>query len=193
MKTPNINQILRANSVSSARGAPMGAANYLDDPEQRLYVQRIEFVDGDYAPDGTYWGGGSRSGPLWCAFSADGANRIYVRATTRGQAVAAVLADWPAEIHQPGIARVYDFYEDPGHGWAKVRRVLVERLGIDSQISDCSYQRGDFVYLEEDGDLGLLFAALKALGITPQLRRHVGDRASRIRNYSRFTTTTPRA
>ena len=183
MKTPNINQTLRDSPVNSARGAPMGARNHLDDPEQPLYVQLVRMVDGDYAPDGTYWGGGSRSTPLWCGFSADGANRLYVRAATRDLAVAAIMADFDAEIHQPGLPRIYDFFEDPGHGWAKVRRSLLTTLGIAPLVSSCSYQRGDFVYLEEDGDLGLLFAALKARGVSVKLRRQVANRNSRIRSY----------
>lgn len=187
MATPNINQILRASCVSSARGAPMGARSRLDAPEQPLHVQRIRLVDGDYAPDGTYWGG-RPSAPLWCAFTPDGANRIYVRAVTRDQAVAAVLAEWDAEILQPGLPRMFDFYEDPGHGWAKVRRALLERLGVAGQVSPCSYQRGDWVYLEEDGDLGLLYAALKARGVSVRLRRQVADRASRIRSYASYTS-----
>ena len=93
MATPDINKILRSQPVHSARGAPMGASNRLDDPEQPLYLQRVRMVDGDYAPDGTYWGG-PPSEPLWCGFTIDGSNRIYVRARTRSQAAAAITADW---------------------------------------------------------------------------------------------------
>lgn len=59
-KSVNINAILAApeHSRSSPRGAPMGASDYMDAPESKLHLQRIRFVDGDYGPDGTYWGGG---------------------------------------------------------------------------------------------------------------------------------------
>lgn len=186
MRTPNINQILRASDVASQYGAPMGARSRLDDPIERLYVQVVQMVDGDYAPDGTYWGG-YPSLPLWCAFSADRANCIYVRARTRDLAVTAVLADWDAEIRQPGMPRVIEFYADPGHGWAKVRRCLLGRLGIAALVSPYSYQRGDWVYLEEDGDLSLLCTAMKEHGVTVDLRHHTTDRSSRIRNYASYT------
>ncbi len=55
---PNINTILRTESVSSARGAPMGATNYFDPEHPVLKLQRVQMVDGDYSPDGTYWGAG---------------------------------------------------------------------------------------------------------------------------------------
>ncbi len=92
MTTPNINTILRAAPVNSRRGAPMGMSNVMDDrATATLYLQRIQLVDGDYAADGTYWGG-PPSQPLWCAFSLgqDGAmvNRIFVRAQTRAEAKA---------------------------------------------------------------------------------------------------------
>ena len=78
----NINSILRANPVSSARGAPMGASNTFDPEHPVLHLQRVQMVDGDYSPDGTYWGAGNK--PLWCAFN-DSA-RIYVRADDRAGA-----------------------------------------------------------------------------------------------------------
>jgi hypothetical protein len=188
MTTPNINQTLRAHPRNSAAGAPMGTRERFDDPAQPMYVQRIDMVDGDYAPDGTYWGG-PPSAPLWCAFSADGANCIYVRGATRAVAVAALLADFDAVLVRPGLPCVYDFYEDPGHGWAKVKRAVIDKLGIAEEVSSYSYQRGDFVYLEEDGDLGLLCTELRLRGVVPQLRRHVADRASRIRQYAAYQPT----
>ena len=93
MKIPNINTLLRAESVNSSRGAPVGASSHLDDPELPLYVQRIKFVDGDYAADGTYWGG-LPSSPLWCGF-AGSVNRVYVRAPSRSEAIVEILAQFP--------------------------------------------------------------------------------------------------
>lgn len=189
MTTPNINQILRAHSVSCARGAPLGAGNHIEPDQYELYVQRIRFIDGDYAADGTYWGG-YPSEPLYCGFSAEGDTRIYVRAADRAEAVAAILAEHPAvTILVNPTSRSFDFYEDPGHGWCKVARALLLDLGILYQVSHYSYQRGDFVFLEEDGDLGLLYTALRAQGIEPKLRRHVADKRSRIRGYDSFSAT----
>lgn len=91
---PDINKLLKRDPVNMTRGAPMGAGNFADELSIPLLLQRIQFVDGAYAPDGTYWGCGK---PLWCAFNpktadfkaADG-TRIYVRATTLDEAAAAV-------------------------------------------------------------------------------------------------------
>ena len=58
MKTPNINKILRSNLKNMTRGAPMGDSGYINDdqPLTGLLCQRVNMVDGDYTPDGTYWG-----------------------------------------------------------------------------------------------------------------------------------------
>jgi len=44
-------------------------------------------------------------------------------------------------------------YSDPGHGWYKVPRSLLIKLGIADNITGYSYQYGDNVYLEEDQDM----------------------------------------
>lgn len=79
----------------------------------------------------------------------------------------------------------YDFISDPGHGWLKVKRKEVEALGI--HVSQFSYQRGEFVYLEEDADLLRFVKAKEALGELLQYRvRTAGYKASRVRNYESF-------
>jgi len=102
MKTPDINQILRADMRHCGRGAPMGDSNRdeRDEAEKhsaRVYCQRVRFVDGDYGPDGTYWGGGRGTRPLWCIFTVyraangvvvDTPLRHYVRAVCRQSALA---------------------------------------------------------------------------------------------------------
>ena len=90
--TPNINKILAlpVNKACSAWGADMGRSNAIPDnaiPE-RLYLQRVTFVDGCYDRGGAYWGGPA---DLWCAFSRkDSQNktiiRIFVRADNRKHA-----------------------------------------------------------------------------------------------------------
>ena len=92
--TPDINKILKASPVSAARGAPMGAPSYLDNPEEPLYVQKVRMIDGDYTLAGVYFGG-PPSLPLWCGFSVAGNNRVYVRGRNRGEAIEAILKDWP--------------------------------------------------------------------------------------------------
>ena len=106
MKTPDINQILRAAPRSCRSGAPLGACNLFDEDGGPLYVQRIRFIDGDYAADGTYWGG-YPSAPLWCGFSDDGLSRVYVRANNRDEAVAVIVSDHPTARFARGISHLY--------------------------------------------------------------------------------------
>jgi hypothetical protein len=86
--------------------------------------------------------------------------------------------------------RTIHFFADPGHGWARVPRAELLRLGILSAISTYSYQRGQYVYLEEDLDLSTYLQALKALH-GPELVIKFNEcvcreRYSRIRNYAHF-------
>lgn len=68
-----INQILRANPRNSARGAPMGASDYVSERYggklPALRCQCVFLVDGGYGPDGTYWGVSLREGHIYCAFN----------------------------------------------------------------------------------------------------------------------------
>lgn len=41
----------------------------------------------------------------------------------------------------------FTVYSDPGHGWAKVPKVLLRDIDLDNQISSFSYQKNKFVYL----------------------------------------------
>lgn len=101
--TPDINAILRKDPRSCRYGAPLGDRSRLnsDTVPLPLYLQRVHFVDGDYGPDGTYWGGGGE--PLWCAFNGERdeqyaaafGTRIYVRARNRREALHRVLAEFP--------------------------------------------------------------------------------------------------
>jgi hypothetical protein len=50
--------------------------------------------------------------------------------------------------------------QDPGHGWMLVTMQELHELGLkESDISPYSYQRGPYVALEEDCDMGTFFAA----------------------------------
>ena len=86
----------------------------------------------------------------------------------------------------PRTAKI-EIFEDPGHGWARVLRTRIVKLGIADKISTYSYQRGKYVFLEEDGDLGVLCDALKARGVTEfKFITHHTDRQSKIRNYEYY-------
>ena len=78
-------------------------------------------------------------------------------------------------------------YCDPGHGWFKVKRELLIKLGIERDISSYSYQRGEYVYLEEDCDADLLFLNLQVQGVIPKILTKHTNRRSKIRGYRRVS------
>lgn len=80
----------------------------------------------------------------------------------------------------------FTYYTDPGHGWVKVPRKLLFKYNIQDKISGFSYQRGDSVYLEEDGDLGHLYDALTKQNIKMDLVNSHTNRSSKIRSYQRY-------
>ena len=77
-------------------------------------------------------------------------------------------------------------YSDPGHGWVKVHRNLANDLGILGDISSCSYEKGDYVYLEEDRDMALLINAFTNKGIEFKFNEYHTNKTSRIRNFKPF-------
>jgi hypothetical protein len=78
------------------------------------------------------------------------------------------------------------YYTDAGHGWFKVNRKLLSKLGIAGDISNYSYQRNDSVYLEEDCDAGRLFKALDSAGMAWSYKQFHTDKTSKIRGYQYF-------
>ena len=53
----------------------------------------------------------------------------------------------------------YHFYQDAGHGWLKVKKSELFKLGIADKITPYSYQYKEWAYLEEDCDLSTFFQA----------------------------------
>ena len=100
---PSINTLLRASRVNCSRGAPMGDSGYINDdqPMHGLCCQRVRLIDGDYGPDGTYWGY-SHTGDIYAVFNgandewqpARGLLKLY-RAKSRAEAVSKFLAQHP--------------------------------------------------------------------------------------------------
>jgi hypothetical protein len=82
--------------------------------------------------------------------------------------------------------RTFEYFIDPGHGWVKVSKRILQDLGIAGAITSYSYERGNHAYLEEDCDMGALYTALRARGIEPKLRHRYADRNSRIRGYASY-------
>jgi hypothetical protein len=86
------------------------------------------------------------------------------------------------------MIKSFDFYEDPGHGWLRVPKALLDKLGITNKISGFSYMRGDWAYLEEDCDYAVFAVAMRDSGNPDfKVREHVArHQYSRIRNYERY-------
>lgn len=79
-----------------------------------------------------------------------------------------------------------NYYQDPGHGWVKIKLDKLEGLGIAKEISTYSYYRNGSVYLEEDCDLAKLYKVCDNIGITIKLKEHHTNKQSKIRNYQSF-------
>jgi hypothetical protein len=81
------------------------------------------------------------------------------------------------------------YFTDPSHGWVRVKRDVLGRMGIEDRISQYSYQRGEYVYLEEDCDLTVLSKALDLAGQKLELVERHTNRSSKIRSYSCYYHT----
>ena len=83
--------------------------------------------------------------------------------------------------------QLFDFIQDPGHGWIKVPKKMVSKLGIADKITHYSYERGDYVYLEEDCDATTFIEACKSRNITPEFRDRIcRTRQSKVRSYNHY-------
>jgi len=84
--------------------------------------------------------------------------------------------------------RKFDFYSDPSHGWLKVKRQELVELGIETEISGYSYQKGDAVYLEEDSDAPKFIDAWEAKHQVKLMNSQINFHyhAGRIRTYQPF-------
>ena len=84
--------------------------------------------------------------------------------------------------------KIYSYYSDPGHGWLKVSRKELIKLGIQNQISSYSYQRKDSVYLEEDTDMRLFVNTLQSTGIKAKYKEFCARmKMSKIRSYNHYS------
>ena len=88
----------------------------------------------------------------------------------------------------------FRFYSDAGHGWLAVKRSLLIDLGIIGDITGCSYQKGDTVYLEEDKDMTTFIKVFIArYNRSPDIldaelyESGIQSSHSPIRNYNHFT------
>ena len=77
------------------------------------------------------------------------------------------------------------FYADPGHGWLRVPRWLLGDLGIEDKITGFSYQRTQWVYLEEDQDYRTFMEAAEPGNEITITQSHT-NRDSSIRYYEPY-------
>jgi len=87
------------------------------------------------------------------------------------------------------VPNTFKHFVDPGHGWYKVSREMLFRMDILDKISSFSYQKGDWVYLEEDCDATIFFDRYKELfGDEYQIKitQNIADNMSSIRYYQPF-------
>ena len=83
-----------------------------------------------------------------------------------------------------------EFYKfnDSGHGWLQVTRTDLTKLGIEKSISPFSYQNDEFVYLEEDSDMGTFLKAYQTVvGAEPTIFDTYVAAESEIRKYESYT------
>ena len=100
--TPNINKILKdtprlcgfhnEKNQFVCTGSHMGDINRADDLSEPLYVQKLRFIDGDYALDGTYWG---TPADIYCGFNLQTNVRVFFRAKNRELAKLRILENYP--------------------------------------------------------------------------------------------------
>jgi hypothetical protein len=83
--------------------------------------------------------------------------------------------------------KTYTVFSDPGHGWIKVTMGELIRLNIADKMSTCSYQYGDYAYLEEDCDYSTWLRAKNEHGEAYAIKESRCDNASRIRNYPHYS------
>jgi hypothetical protein len=77
------------------------------------------------------------------------------------------------------------YIQDPGHGWLEVPATLLTDLGIADRITQYSYLRGKFAYLEEDLDMYVFMQAARDQGLDFTLEE-VYQEHTPIRGYDRY-------
>lgn len=77
-------------------------------------------------------------------------------------------------------------FEDPGHAWCRVRRAEKLFQKVAHLISGFSYQRGQYVYLEEDCDLAEYHNACKRAGYEIEWKYNHTNKLSKIRGYEAY-------
>lgn len=77
-------------------------------------------------------------------------------------------------------------YSDPEKSWAKIKRSVLDDLGLSEYISNWSYQRGHYVYLDDDEDLPMVCQRINDHGTSIKFVEKRSNRDSKIRSYERY-------
>mgnify|MGYP000979744157 CR=1 FL=1 len=90
----SMNRWLKANPRNSKHGAPLGKHDDPLDETQPVHVEKLEWVDGDYILDGTYFGRSAQAGDVYAIGQGDNHSRraAYIRARSRNMALAEVAS-----------------------------------------------------------------------------------------------------
>ncbi len=93
----------------------------------------------------------------------------------------------PMVVKIPNKSIMFSLYSDPAHGWLKVSKaVLQKHIGKHwrKSFTPYSYERGNFVYLEEDQDLFTFTKLMEQKDMTVLIKqRKQSNRYSAIRGY----------
>lgn len=84
------------------------------------------------------------------------------------------------------MQKIFNYYQDPSHGWVKVPKSILRKLGIEKDISKYSYENGEFAYLEEDRDVLIFMEAMKKTNHPVKFKEFHTNRSSIIRNYNGY-------
>ena len=84
------------------------------------------------------------------------------------------------------MKKSFQYYQDHGHGWIRIPVALIILVGLEDKISNFSYRKGKYAFLEEDCDGPLVMDALSDRGIEFTLVPKHTDNQSQIRSYPRW-------
>lgn len=91
--------------------------------------------------------------------------------------------------------RIFRVHSDPGHAWVKVPKTFLARIIGEhwrSVFTPFSYERGEYVYLEEDEDASRFVHWCHTNSIEPVFKSAstgAATKYSRIRNYQPLAPT----
>jgi len=86
---------------------------------------------------------------------------------------------------------ILNFYSDAGHGWLRVSKIFMKEISlilgypVVLGVSDYSYYKDGWLYLEEDADAPHVLENIKKAGIRYSLKV-IRSEYSKIRSYPRF-------